>query len=59
MHIETDPLVPAPDSRSWWDVQVAEISSLAFTRDARQAYEVAKTSQRTFLAPGDPARGPA
>ena len=31
IHVETDPLVHAPDSDSWWDVPVSEVSSLAST----------------------------
>jgi 3D-(3,5/4)-trihydroxycyclohexane-1,2-dione acylhydrolase (decyclizing) len=58
VHIQTDPLVPAPDSDSWWDVPVAEVSGLAVTNDARAAYEAAKTSQRSYLAPSDQDRGP-
>src|SRR6185312_14206963 len=27
IHIETDPLVAAPDSPAWWDVPVAEVST--------------------------------
>ncbi|HUZ27291.1 MAG TPA: 3D-(3,5/4)-trihydroxycyclohexane-1,2-dione acylhydrolase (decyclizing) [Streptosporangiaceae bacterium] len=54
VHIETDPLIPAPDSESWWDVPVAQTSALTATRDARQAYEAAKASQRPLLGPGAP-----
>jgi 3D-(3,5/4)-trihydroxycyclohexane-1,2-dione acylhydrolase (decyclizing) len=49
IHVETDPLVPAPDSESWWDVPVAEVSGLDTTRSARQAYEQAKRAQRHYL----------
>ncbi len=28
VHVETDPLVDAPDSDAWWDVPVAEVSAL-------------------------------
>jgi 3D-(3,5/4)-trihydroxycyclohexane-1,2-dione acylhydrolase (decyclizing) len=51
VHIETDPAVPAPDSRSWWDVPVAQASGLASTRQARREYEKAKSGQRHYLAP--------
>jgi len=51
VHIETDPLVPAPGSEAWWDVPVAEVSELEPTREARKAYEAAKADQRPFLAP--------
>ncbi len=49
VHVETDPLVPAPDSGSWWDVPVAEVSTLDSTRAARAGYEQAKTAQRPYL----------
>jgi 3D-(3,5/4)-trihydroxycyclohexane-1,2-dione acylhydrolase (decyclizing) len=54
VHIQTDPLVPPPDSESWWDVPVAEVSALPVTAEARTAYESARTSQRTYLAPSWP-----
>jgi 3D-(3,5/4)-trihydroxycyclohexane-1,2-dione acylhydrolase (decyclizing) len=49
IHIEVDPLVPAPSSEAWWDVPVAETSTLDTVRDARAAYERAKTRQRPLL----------
>ncbi len=48
IHIETDPLVAAPDSESWWDVPVAEVSELEPTQQARAAYEAAKRAQRRY-----------
>jgi 3D-(3,5/4)-trihydroxycyclohexane-1,2-dione acylhydrolase (decyclizing) len=54
VHIETDPLVPAPASEAWWDVPVAEVSGLEDTRRAREAYEKAKTAQRPFVGPEGP-----
>jgi 3D-(3,5/4)-trihydroxycyclohexane-1,2-dione acylhydrolase (decyclizing) len=51
VHIETDPMVPAPDSEAWWDVPVAEVSGLDATRAAREAYEQAKPAQRPLLGP--------
>jgi 3D-(3,5/4)-trihydroxycyclohexane-1,2-dione acylhydrolase (decyclizing) len=53
VHVETDPLVPAPDSQAWWDVPVAEVAELDVTRQARQAYEASRARQRQFVAPGD------
>jgi 3D-(3,5/4)-trihydroxycyclohexane-1,2-dione acylhydrolase (decyclizing) len=44
--IETDPLTAAPDSQSWWDVPVAEVSELESVRQARAAYESAQSRQR-------------
>jgi len=49
VHVETDPLVYAPDSNSWWDVPVSEVAALDSTREARTAYEQHKTDQRLFL----------
>ena len=51
IHVETDPLVPAPASPAWWDVPVAEVASLESTRDARAAYENQKARQRSHLRP--------
>lgn len=49
VHIETDPLSPVPSSESWWDVPVAEESTLDSTRAARTAYDAAKRNQRDHL----------
>ncbi|GAA2098697.1 3D-(3,5/4)-trihydroxycyclohexane-1,2-dione acylhydrolase (decyclizing) [Microlunatus panaciterrae] len=51
IHVETDPLVSAPDSESWWDVPVSETSTLESTQQARRVYEQHKATQRSFLAP--------
>jgi len=48
IHIETDPLIPAPSSDSWWDVPVAEVSGLAPTAAARLVYDEAKLRQRRY-----------
>jgi 3D-(3,5/4)-trihydroxycyclohexane-1,2-dione acylhydrolase (decyclizing) len=58
IHIETDPLVSAPDSPAWWDVPVAEVSTLESTRAARTAYERSKARQRAHLGPSDAPRPP-
>ena len=58
VHVETDPLVYAPDSESWWDVPVSEVAELDSTRQARQVYEQHKDGQRTYLRPsGAPKEG--
>jgi 3D-(3,5/4)-trihydroxycyclohexane-1,2-dione acylhydrolase (decyclizing) len=49
VHIETDPLLPAPASGAWWDVPVAETAALASTRAARSVYKSAKRKQRPYL----------
>jgi 3D-(3,5/4)-trihydroxycyclohexane-1,2-dione acylhydrolase (decyclizing) len=51
VHIETDPMVPAPASEAWWDVPVAEVSGLDSTRQARAGYEAARKDQRPYLGP--------
>jgi 3D-(3,5/4)-trihydroxycyclohexane-1,2-dione acylhydrolase (decyclizing) len=47
--IETDPLVPAPSSESWWDVPVAAVSTLEATAAARAAYETGRKAERPYL----------
>lgn len=47
--IETDPLIPAPSSSSFWDVPVAEISELESVVNASQAYRAARSSHRGYL----------
>lgn len=49
VHVETDPQVLAPDSESWWDVPVPEVSSLESTTRARTTYDRHKTRQRMHL----------
>jgi 3D-(3,5/4)-trihydroxycyclohexane-1,2-dione acylhydrolase (decyclizing) len=49
VHIQADPLAPVPSSQAWWDVPVAEVSALASTEKAREAYDEAKRSQRRYL----------
>jgi 3D-(3,5/4)-trihydroxycyclohexane-1,2-dione acylhydrolase (decyclizing) len=55
VHVEVDPMVGAPDSAAWWDVPVAEVSTLDSTRAARETYERAKAAQRNYLR--EPALG--
>jgi 3D-(3,5/4)-trihydroxycyclohexane-1,2-dione acylhydrolase (decyclizing) len=52
VHVQTDPLVPAPDSEAWWDVPIAAVAGLDSTREARGAYEERKRGQRAYLGPG-------
>ncbi|HEX7189717.1 MAG TPA: 3D-(3,5/4)-trihydroxycyclohexane-1,2-dione acylhydrolase (decyclizing) [Actinomycetes bacterium] len=49
VHVEADPFVPSPDSESWWDVPVAEVSTLASTAEARTDYEKRRSAQRPYL----------
>jgi 3D-(3,5/4)-trihydroxycyclohexane-1,2-dione acylhydrolase (decyclizing) len=59
VHVETDPLVDAPSSDSWWDVPVSEVSVLESTQAARTEYDRWKTSQHAYLTPSDPTDRPA
>ena len=51
VHVETDPMVSAPDSPAWWDVPVAEVATVDSTREARAEYEKHKQRQRHHLDP--------
>ena len=53
IHVETDPLIFAPDSESWWDVPVSETSTLDSTQTAYQTYSNWKKIQRPHLRPSD------
>ena len=58
VHVETDPLIPAPSSESWWDVPVAEVAQLETTQAARKVYDAHKKRQRNYLGRGRGERGP-
>jgi 3D-(3,5/4)-trihydroxycyclohexane-1,2-dione acylhydrolase (decyclizing) len=49
IHINSDPRIYAPDGGGWWDVPVAQVSSLSSTQDARAAYERGRKAQRPLL----------
>ena len=51
IYVETDPLIGAPDSNSWWDVPVSAVAGIESTRAARKVYDEAKATQKSFLAP--------
>ncbi|MFL6045298.1 MAG: 3D-(3,5/4)-trihydroxycyclohexane-1,2-dione acylhydrolase (decyclizing) [Propionibacteriaceae bacterium] len=53
IYVETDPLIGAPDSESWWDVPVSATATLASTQQARQVYDEHKATQRLYLRPAD------
>jgi len=52
IHINSDPLIYAPDGEGWWDVPVAEVSELDSTKKARKEYLVAQKKQRLHLGEG-------
>lgn len=49
IHIDSDPLIYAPDGAGWWDVPVAATSTLESTRRARAEYEEQRAAQRPLL----------
>lgn len=49
IHITSDPLIYAPDGEGWWDVPVAEVSTMASTLSARRAYEHDRMAQKRLL----------
>jgi 3D-(3,5/4)-trihydroxycyclohexane-1,2-dione acylhydrolase (decyclizing) len=53
IHVETDPLIGAPDSQSWWDVPVSQTSTLESTRSAYATYADWKKIQRPYLTPSE------
>jgi len=53
IHVETDPLIYAPDSQSWWDVPVSQVSALESTRAAYEKYAEWKKIQRPLVRPTD------
>ncbi|GMA88128.1 hypothetical protein GCM10025868_33780 [Angustibacter aerolatus] len=55
VHVECSAQTGAPDSDAWWDVPVAEVSTLPSTQAARTTYEAARAAQRPHLAPPPPA----
>jgi 3D-(3,5/4)-trihydroxycyclohexane-1,2-dione acylhydrolase (decyclizing) len=59
IHVNTDPLVYAPDSQAWWDVPVSEVAELGSTRDAYDRYLQHQAGQRPLLTPtSDPTSDP-
>ncbi|MFS0729607.1 3D-(3,5/4)-trihydroxycyclohexane-1,2-dione acylhydrolase (decyclizing) [Curtobacterium sp. 1P10AnD] len=49
VHVHSDPLVYAPEGDGWWDVPVAQTSTLPSTRQARTEYEQQVAAQRPLL----------
>ncbi|KAA9157260.1 3D-(3,5/4)-trihydroxycyclohexane-1,2-dione acylhydrolase (decyclizing) [Microbacterium lushaniae] len=49
IHINSDPLVYAPEGEGWWDVPVAEVSTLESTRRARDEYLAQQAAQKPLL----------
>ena len=49
IHINSDPLLYSPGNDSWWDVPIAEVSTLESTQKARANYENKKKLQKPYL----------
>ncbi|MGA7148343.1 MAG: 3D-(3,5/4)-trihydroxycyclohexane-1,2-dione acylhydrolase (decyclizing) [Microbacterium sp.] len=49
IHINSDPLIYAPDGDGWWDVPVPEVSTLAATQQARHDYLAQRAAQKPLL----------
>ncbi|MCA4133854.1 3D-(3,5/4)-trihydroxycyclohexane-1,2-dione acylhydrolase (decyclizing) [Arthrobacter sp. M4] len=49
IHVESDPLLDAPSSESWWDVPVSQVAELDSTKQAFQTYIDHKSRQRKLL----------
>ncbi|MCA9601976.1 MAG: 3D-(3,5/4)-trihydroxycyclohexane-1,2-dione acylhydrolase (decyclizing), partial [Myxococcales bacterium] len=47
--VETDPTVRVPGYASWWDVPVAETSTIESVREARKNWEAQSKKRRTYL----------
>jgi 3D-(3,5/4)-trihydroxycyclohexane-1,2-dione acylhydrolase (decyclizing) len=53
IHVNTDPLVHAPDSEAWWDVPVSQVAELESTREAYHRYQEHLARQRPLLTATD------
>ncbi|MCX5044807.1 3D-(3,5/4)-trihydroxycyclohexane-1,2-dione acylhydrolase (decyclizing) [Aldersonia sp. NBC_00410] len=51
IHVETDPRPAPPEGGSWWDVPIAETSSVPATREAYEIYLRWKRIQQPYLRP--------
>ncbi|MFM6968303.1 MAG: 3D-(3,5/4)-trihydroxycyclohexane-1,2-dione acylhydrolase (decyclizing) [Microbacteriaceae bacterium] len=49
IHINSDPLIYAPDGEGWWDVPVAAVSTVKSTQKARAEYDKLVAKQRPLL----------
>lgn len=49
IHINSDPLIYAPDGAGWWDVPVPQVSTLESTQRARAEYEEQVAAQKPLL----------
>ena len=52
IHINSDPLIYSPSGEGWWDVPIAEVSTMESTQKARSNYEEALKKQDLYLGRG-------
>jgi len=52
IHINSDPLLYAPDGEGWWDVPVAAVSTLESTQKARTHYLTVQKTQKHHIGRG-------
>lgn len=51
VHVDTDLEHQSPSGDGWWDVPVADVSTLDFTQQAKVAYDKHKATQQNYLRP--------
>jgi len=51
VHVDTDPYEQSPAGNGWWDVPVAEVSTIDSTNVARAEYDKLKLARRPYLSP--------
>jgi 3D-(3,5/4)-trihydroxycyclohexane-1,2-dione acylhydrolase (decyclizing) len=51
VHVDTDLYEQSPAGEGWWDVPVAEVSTIDSTAQARAAYDKFKLAQRPYVTP--------
>ena len=49
VHVDTDLIQQSPSGDGWWDVPVAEVSTLASSQEAKVAYDKSKAAQRPLI----------
>jgi len=52
IHINSDPLIYAPDGLGWWDVPITAVSNLDSTKQAYAGYQEALKKQKKLLGKG-------
>ena len=52
IHINSDPLIYSPSGEGWWDVPIAEVSTMESTQKSRANYEEAIKKQDLYLGRG-------